>query len=159
MYNIKKDTNLLKYITTNFPSFDDKSTYKGKTIHFNKRATLLVNDLFHLSQAINKNLENVNNLSGYADYGIPRTFRDYGILKYKEELKNKIDSEEEILHNSEMEIEIRANMLYVIEIIKEKLNSKNIPINSVELDNLIWQMGKRINNQKSISHHTTTTFY
>lgn len=159
LYNIKSDEELLNYITSNLTSFDDKSMYKGKIIHFNKRATLLANDLFYMSETIRKNLGNVNNLSGCADYGIPRTFRDYGILKYSKELKELIDNEKEILHDSEMEIEIRANMLYVIELIKEELKNNNILINSVELDNLIWWIGKKNKDRKSVSHHTITIFY
>ena len=158
LFKIKRDSDLLKYITCNFKSFDDKSVYKSKTIHFNKRATLLVNDLYYVSPTIRKNIENVNNLGGCADYGIPRTFRDYGLLVYDEELANKIDNEIEIPHDSEMEIEIRANMLLVIELIKEQLKEKNIIINSVELDNLIWWMGKKIKN-RSNSHHTITIYY
>ena len=150
---------LLKYITTNLNSFDDKSIYKGRTIHFNKRATLLANDLFYMCEIINQNLGNVNNLSGCADYGIPRTFRDYGILNYSKELEEIIDNEKEILHDSEMEIEIRANMLYIIELIKDELSKKNILINSVELDYLIWWMGKKNKDRKSIAHHTITIFY
>lgn len=159
LYNIKSDVELLNYITSNLTSFDDKSMYKGKIIHFNKRATLLANDLFYMSETIRKNLGNVNNLSGCADYGIPRTFRDYGILKYSKELKELIDNEKEILHDSEMEIEIRANMLYVIELIKEELKNNNILINSVELDNLIWWIGKKNKDRKSVAHHTITIFY
>lgn len=159
LYSIKTDKDLLEYIVSNLSSFDDKSTYKGKTIHFYKRATLLTNDLFYLSQKISKKIGNVDGLSGCADYGIPRTFRDYGILEYNEELANKIDEKIEIPHNSEMEIEIRANMLYVIEIIKEHLKHNGITINSVELDNLIWNIYKNDCNQKSIVHHTTTIYY
>ncbi len=157
-YIVKKtDIEILNYITNNLSNFNDKSTYKGKTIHFNKRATLLTNDLFYLSKKINHNIKNVNNLFGCADYGIPRTFRDYGILEYNEELKNLVDNEKEILHDSEMEIEIRANMLYVIELIRKELEKRNIIISSIELDNLIWLMGKK--NKKSIAHHTVTIFY
>lgn len=157
LFNIKTDRELLKYITDNFKSFDDKSLYKEKIIHFNKRATLLTNDLFYLSKTINKNLKDVNNLSGCADYGIPRTFRDYNILIYNDELAKIVDNEEELIHNSEMEIEIRANMLYIIELIKENLLTKGISVNSVELDNLIWLMGKK--NKKSLAHHTVTIYY
>ncbi len=159
IYSIKSDLELLKYITDHFKSFDDKSDYKGKTIHFNKRATLLVNDLFYVSKTIQKNLSNVNHLSGCADYGIPRTFRDYGILEYSSELQDLVDNEKEILAGSEMEIEIRANMLYVIECIKEEFHKKGISINSVQLDNLIWLMGKKNKNKKSNVHHTVTIFY
>ena len=158
LFSIKEDIELLNYITKYFKSFDDKSIYKGKTIHFNKRATLLVNDLYYLSKTICKNVGNVNNLSGCADYGIPRTFRDYKILIYNKELANMVDNEEEIAHDSDMEIEIRGCMLYVIECIKEKLKEKNIIVNSVELDSLIWWMGKRLTD-RSNSHHTVTIYY
>ncbi len=158
LFSIKKDTDLLKYITEKFSSFDDKSTYKGKTIHFNKRATLLTNDLFYLSSTIRKNVGNVNNLSGCADYGIPRTFRDYGLLIYNKELADIVDSEKEIPRDSNMEIEIRGNMLYIIELVKEKLKKKGIIVNSVELDNLIWLLGKKIEH-KTPTHHTVTIYY
>ncbi len=159
LYSFKSDIQLEQYIINNLSSFDDKSEYKNHIIHFNKRANLLVNDLYHISKTIRENIGNVNNLTGCADYGIPRTLRDYGILEYAHKLQELIDNEKEILHDSEMEIEIRANMLYVIELIKEGLKKKNIYINSVELDNIIWLMGKKNQDRKSISHHTITIFY
>ena len=153
LFNIKSDIELRDYIVNNFSNFKDESIYKGKTIHFNKRATLLVNDLYRVSNTIKNNIGNVDNLTGCADYAIPRIFRDYGLLVYNDELSNLIDSEELIEHDSEMEIEIRANMLYLIELIKEKVN-----INSIELDSIIWDMGHRIP-KKSNSHHTITIYY
>ena len=57
-----------------------------------------------------------------------------------------------------MEIEIRANMLYVLELVREKLENEGIKINSVELDNVIWQMGTRRKNVNPY-HHTITIFY
>lgn len=158
LFSIKSDIELLEFIVKKFKSFDDKSTYKNRIIHFNKRATLLVNDLFYLSDTIKNNVKNVNNLTGCADYGIPRTFRDYGLLVYNKELATIVDNEIELPHDSEMEIEIRGNMLYIIELIKKELKKKNIIVNSVELDNLIWLMGKKIEH-KSVAHHTITIYY
>ena len=57
-----------------------------------------------------------------------------------------------------MEIEIRANMLYVLELIKEKLENEGIKINSIELDNVIWHIGRKKKNVGSC-HHTITIFY
>lgn len=159
LYQIKSDIKLIEYITKNINCFNDMSKYKGKIIHFNKRATLLANDLFHMSETIKNNIKNVNNLCGCADYAIPRTFRDYGILEYSKELEEIIDNEKELPHDSNMEIEIRASMLYVIELIKEDLANKNISINSVELDNIIWLIGKQNQKHKSEVHHTVTIFY
>ena len=155
LFSIKSDRELIDFITSKFKCFDDKSIYKDKVIHFNKRATLLVNDLYNVSNTIKNNIGNIDNLSGCADYAIPRILRDYGVLEYSEELSSLIDNEIEIKHDSEMEIEIRANMLYVIELIREKLNNK---INSVELDSIVWNMSRNYN-RKSISHHTVTIYY
>ena len=69
-----------------------------------------------------------------------------------------VDNEIEIKHDSEMEIEIRANILYIIELIKNKLKDKNIIINAVDLDNVIWNMGKKMMG-RSNSHHTVTIYY
>lgn len=158
LFNIKKDDELLNYIINNFKYFDDCSHYKNKIIHFNKRATLLVNDLFYMSDTINKNIGNVDNMFGCADYGIPKTLRTYGILEYNDELSKNVDNEVEIVANSEMEIEIRANMLYVLEIMKKELQNSGKNINCVELDNLIWHMGRKKKNTLPY-HHTITIFY
>ena len=158
LFNKKTDMDLLNYIVSEFKYFDDSSVYKGKKIKFYKRATLLVNDLYYMSATIHNNLKNVDNLMGCADYGIPRTLRTYGVLEYNGELSYIVDNEIELNHDSNMEIEIRANMLYVLELIKEKLNNKGIKINSVELDNIIWQMGTKRNHQNPY-HHTITIFY
>lgn len=155
LFSIKTDIELLEFIITNFKSFDDKSIYKDRVIHFNKRANLLVNDLYYVSKTIRNNINNVNNICGCADYGIPRTFRDYGILIYDKKLDDLIENEKEILHDSEMEIEIRSNMLYVIELIKERLDNK---VNSIELDNIIWLKGKKIIHITKV-HHTKTIYY
>ena len=58
-----------------------------------------------------------------------------------------------------MEIEIRASMLYVIELIKKKLREKDIIISSVELDNIIWLVYKSGKVNKSLPHHTVTIYY
>lgn len=158
LFNKKSDVELLEYILSEFKYFDDSSIYKGKRVEFNKRATLLVNDLYYMSSTIHNNLKNVDNLTGCADYGIPRTLRTYGILEYNDELSNIVDNEIELKHDSNMEIEIRANMLYVLELIREKLENKSIKINSVELDNVIWQMGAKKKNVNPY-HHTVTIFY
>lgn len=159
LYSNESDIELVNYIVKKFKSFDDKSIYKGKVIHFNKRATLLANDLYNVSNILKAKIKNVDNLSGCADYGIPRIFRDFGLLVYNEKLSNIVDKEKQISHDSEMEVEIRGNMLYLIELIKEKLIDKDIIINSIELDNIIWWMYKKNVSFKSNVHHTITIYY
>lgn len=157
LFSIKSDVELLSYITKNFWHFDDKSKYKNRIIKFNKRAILLVNDLFQLSNTIRNNIKILDNLTGCADYAVPRILYEYGILIYNDYLLETINSNKIIEHNSYPEIEIRANTLYVIEIIKEKLKTKGIYLNSIEIDNIIWNM--RVLKKHSVPVHKTITIY
>lgn len=152
LFDIKTVDELYKYIT-NFKNFNDISIYKGKEICFYKRATLLVNDLFELSDTIKNNINNIDSVLGCADYVIPRGLRTEGILIYDESLEYMIDNYIEIPKDSEYEIEIRAFTLYVIEYVKNKINNK---INSARWDNIIWN---NFHNKEGISHRTDTIFY
>lgn len=157
LFSIRNDLGMLNYITQNFWHFDDKSLYKNKIIKFNKRATLLVNDLYQLSDTIKNNLKSLDNLFGCADYALPRLLCEYGILSYNEKLLDIITSNILIEHNSDMEIEIRANTLYALELIKAALKEKAIYLNSVEIDNIIWSM--RTTKEYSLPVHKTITIY
>ncbi len=155
LYSVKSDEELLDYIVSNFPSFNDVSQYKGKTVCFYKRATLLVHDLFENSQKIHSNIKTIDHLLGCADYGIPRTFRHFGILEYSDALSKMVDNRQLIPKDSNYEIEIRANMLYALELIKESLQKNGKQINSIQLDGIIWLTGRNIEGE----HHLTKTIF
>jgi hypothetical protein len=56
-----------------------------------------------------------------------------------------------------MGIEIRANMIYAIELIKEKMNNK---LNSIEINNILWLLSKEKDfKSKSYPYHLTRTIY
>lgn len=152
LFSIKSTEELYKFIV-DFENFNDISIYKGKEIFFYKRATLLVHDLFDLSETIHNNIKNIDTVLGCADYVIPRGLRLEGILEYDNELANKIDNYEQIPQDSEYEVEIRASTLYVIEYVKNK-NDKNV--NSAVWDNLIWNYFR---GKGGIAHRTDTIFY
>ena len=152
LFNIKSTEDLYNFIV-DFGNFKDVSIYKGKEIFFYKRATLLVHDLFDLSETIHDNIKNIDTVLGCADYVIPRGLRLEGILEYDNELADKIDNFEEIPQDSEYEVEIRAFTLYVIEYVKNK-NDKDV--NSAVWDNLIWNYFR---GKGGIAHRTDTIFY
>lgn len=152
LFRIKTTDELYKYIT-NFENFNDVSRYKGKVIYFYKRATLLVNDLFELSDTIRKNIKNIDTVLGCADYVIPRGLRREGIIEYSKELEDKINHEIEIEKDSEYEVEIRAFTLYIIEYVKNNINSS---VNSARWDNIIWN---NFHSKEGIAHRTDTIFY
>lgn len=157
IYNICSDVEMLHYITKNFPSFKDYSYYRLKRVNFYKRANLLVRDYFELIPTIKNNLKNISNLYACADYIIPNMLREFGVLEYSNKLKFIVDRKKELKHNSKMEIEIRANMIFAVELLKLELNKKDIYIDSVVLDSMLWNYGKKI--VSNLLHHRTRTIY
>ena len=156
--NANDDIELLNNIISHFSNFRDISLYKDREIYFFKRAILLVGDLILNIRSINESVKNDNNMVGCADYKIPQVLRHLGILEYSNGLATLIDERQEIQHDSEMEIEIRANMLYAIELIKEKLHQNGIDMNSVQIDNALWLLSKN-KEFKDKPHHLTRTIY
>lgn len=152
------DIELLNNIVNHFSNFRDISLYKGREVYFFKRAILLVGDLILNIDSIRESVKNDNDMIGCADYKIPQVLRHLGILEYSDDLSTLIDEGQEIQHDSEMEVEIRANMLYAIELIKEKLHQNGIDMNSVQIDNALWLLSKN-KEFKDKPHHLTRTIY
>lgn len=152
------DMELLNKIINKFSNFKDISFYKGRKVYFFKRAILLVGDLILNVASIKAKVINDDNMLGCADYKIPQVLRHLGILEYSNELANIIDSKQILEHDSEMEIEIRANMLYAIELIKNRLYQKGINMSSVQIDNALWLLSKN-KAFKDKPHHLTKTIY
>lgn len=158
LFNVESDIELLNVIVDNFSNFRDISNYKGKDIYFYKRAILLVGDLILNVDCIKNKINNDDNMLACADYKIPQLLRHFGILNYSNELVYEIDNKHLIPHDSEMEIEIRANMIYAIELIKKELQKNGINMNSVQIDNSLWLLSKN-KEYKDKPHHLTKTIY
>lgn len=111
-----------------------------------------------LDETIKEKVTNDNSTLGCADYKIPQVLRHLKILEYSNELADLIDSKQTIEHDSEMKVEIHANMLYVIELIKNRLYQKGINMSSVQIDNALWLLSKN-KEFKDKPHHLTRTIY
>lgn len=130
IYDVKSDIELFEIIITNFPSFTDERWYDGKKIYFYKLAQLLVSDILHLRQIIEKIDVDYSHLVGCADYKIPQTMRALEIIEYNDDLAKLVDNKKELEASSRYEVEIRASVIVVINYIKEKLpEAKAIDIN------------------------------
>lgn len=154
--DMTNDIDLFNFIISNFPCFKDERTYDGKTIYFYKLAQLLTSDILHLR----KELENIDvdysHLVGCSDYKIPQVLRGLGILDYNLELANLVNNKIEILENSKYEIEIRASMIIVINMIKEKLDGN---IAAIDINDIIWGMGQDKSKKLKPYHLTRTLNY
>lgn len=137
--DITTDTELFDIIIKYFQNFKDERTYNGKTIYFYKLAQLLTSDILHIRELKEGIKVNYSHLVGCADYKIPQVMRGLGILEYSSEVTDIIDNQKEIKVNSKYEIEIRANMLVVIDLIKRKIGKK---VSSIDINDYIWSQGK-----------------
>ena len=88
-------------ITSHFPGFRDASVYKGKLVHFYKRAQIFVADIWG---AYNKPTDlshpfyfnDIDKVTMFADYRIPQILYHCKVMQYSEELARKIENREEI---------------------------------------------------------------
>ncbi len=154
--SITNDIELFNLIVDNFPSFEDKRTYKGKTIYFYKLAQLVVSDILHIRK-LKENIDvDYSHLVGCADYKIPQVLRGLNIVIYDEELSLLVDSKTEIEENSIYEVEIRASMIVVISKIKEALKNKMC---AIDINDIIWSLGQDKSKNFKPYHRTRTMSY
>lgn len=151
---------LLNLIVTNFKSFNDFSKYKGKEVFFYKRAQLLVADI---QQAFNGkgygNLNNVSKLTACADYKLPQALRKLEIFLYSPELAKNIDSKIQISKDSDEEVEIRANTIWAVELIKEEIKKRIKDIESIHVNDHLWLSTQVKSPDDKPYHRTITTNY
>ena len=150
------DTELFEIIVKYFPNFKDERIYNNKKVYFYKLAQLLTSDILHIREQKEKIKVDYSHLVGCSDYKIPQVMRGLGILEYSNKLSNIIDNKKEIEVNSEYEVEIRANMLVAIDLIKEKLENKVCAIN---VNDYIWSQGRNKTIELKPYHLTRNTNY
>ncbi len=151
---------LLNIILENYPSFNDNSIYGEKTVHFHKRAQLLVSDIYHLfeGKGVGK-LRNIDKLTACADYKVPMVLREHGVLEYSQELAQKIDSGLEIPKGSAEEVEIRANTIHAVELIRDLAKLKSPGVTAMAINDHLWCAGQQKPQNGRQYHRTRTTSY
>lgn len=152
----RDDASLLNFIINNFDYFKDECDYKGERIYFYKRAQLITSDILHVRKLVEGIDVDYTHLMGCADYKIPQVMRCLGMLEFNSELADMVDNYQEISYGSDMEIEIRANNLVVINYIYEKMNGK---ISRMDINDYIWLLGQDKSKMIKPYHRTRTIYY
>jgi hypothetical protein len=166
-YNLVKRSNerafyqgkgMVERLTQDFPSFDDSVKYQDRLVRFDKRAQLTVGSLY--GRFRNKGLfklRDVEDLSVFSDYVLPKALRDFEILTYEKTLAEKVDKKQIIPKNSREELEIRASTIHsckkIIDEINNLRNTKE-KINVLHLDYKLWYESR---DKKGSPHHLTVT--
>lgn len=148
---------LVRLILNSFPSFQDFAYYKKRKILFQKRAQAIVEGLYSIFHGKDYGkLKNINMLTALADYVIPNMLRKVGILEYSKKLAGKIDKKIIVKKGSSEEVEIRANTIWAIELIRKNLESKKLEVSALNINDYLWTIGRDV---KTPFHLTRTTTY
>lgn len=151
---------LVEKIVGEFPSFMDKSIYKGEVVEFHKLAQLFTADVY---QAFNGEgigeLKNIDKLTACADYKLPQILRRIGVLSYSEYLAERIDNMVMIEKDSEEEIEIRANTVMAVEMMKNAIQKRYPEVSSIHINDFIWLLGQTKTAGDKPYHRTRTWMY
>jgi len=150
---------LVETLVNDFNSFNDSVGYKRKKIIFNKRAQLAPAILY--ARFKNKGdfqVNDINKLTVFADYVLPKGLRDLGILNYAYSLAKKIDLQELIPKESRQELEIRASTIHASDRLINQINSirefkKQKKINALNIDYKLWKESRK----GGSPHHLTKT--
>lgn len=142
-------------LSLDFPSFNDSANIDGQKAIFNKRAQLAAAEIHGrlLAEGITA-FEDVEKLTAFADYVLPKGLRSMGILQYSTDLAQRVDSGFLIPKNSPEELEIRAASIHSFDRLLKSINSLNEEkINTLHLDYTIWSECRKAPGK----HHLTKT--
>jgi len=150
---------LVLIVRSAFPSFTDASfigdNYKLQ-VDFYKRAQLLVSDIHTVFRGNGYgNLSRVEELTACADYILPMVLRHFGILVYNQTLAEQVDGGIQIPKDDQKEIEIRANTIFAVELLREELRERFPGITSMDLNDYLWLARTEI--LEHVKHHLTRT--
>jgi hypothetical protein len=81
-------------------------------------------------------------LTMFADYRLPQSERNLGVLEYSPELAEKVDSEELIEPGSRAENEIRAGCVVGGEELRQALNRQGGDWEPADVDAMLWVYGR-----------------
>ena len=151
---------LIEKLISEFPRFNDSSSYKGKDIHFYKLAQLAFWGIHgELSHSNYFNIEDINAMSAFADYIVPVALKVMKIVEYSEDLNEKINNGILIERDSEEEIEVRAASLFATAKLTEAVNLRRPANKTIIIPQLDYRLWKSYHATHHPHHLTYTIMY
>jgi hypothetical protein len=151
---------LIRLLGEKLSSFRDVAGYRDLRVPFYKRAQIFAADLYGAFEARRWGwFMDINELTAFADYKLPQVLRVLGILRYTEGLARAVDQGIPLKAGSPEEVEIRANTIWSVELIREELELEGRVLRAFEIDWLLWNMGQDKEFTVQPYHRTVTVFY
>lgn len=151
---------LIERLIFYFKRFDDYSNYNNQSVYFLKLAQLAFWGIHReLSSSKYFSIEDMENMTAFADYIIPVALNQMLITAYSPELINKISHGEMIEKDSEEEIEIRAVTLFVTAKLTDAINQLKSQEEKIIIPQLDFRLWKEFHANDEPHHLTKTIMY
>lgn len=156
----KSALRLAQLLAEKLSSFQDTSEYLGHKVFFYKRAQIFVADLYGAFDGKEwGSYVDMDRLTAFADYKLPQVLRHLGILSYAQSLAQKVDQRIFLEAGSPEEVEIRANTIWAVELIRKELVLLGKAMRAFEVDSILWNMSQDPAIKTRPHHRTVTIFY
>eukprot|EP00474_Spongospora_subterranea_P003379 CRZ03837.1 hypothetical protein [Spongospora subterranea] len=155
---------VLELVLDYFPPFRDQ-TPDGQ-YKFLKRAQILIADLWSCfdGKGIGK-FDNINEVTMFADYRVPQSLLNLGIISYSEKLLSTLadgqklnELNENVVLFGREEIEIRASSILAVDRVQKRLGPSS-PWNSILIDFYLWNYSKTIDRKSYPFHRVRSIYY
>lgn len=147
-------------LVSDWPTFRDVSTYKGREVPFFKRAQILAADMFLAFRGETPAaFADMGELTNFPDNMVPHVLRCDGILEYAPALAEKIDNRAYLAAGSEEEVEIRACGIHAVELMKRAVHGSGRDVTSVNIDHILWNRGYESGFHEKPGHLTRSVWY
>ena len=150
---------LVERLVRDFKRFDDHSIFENEKVYFLKLAQLA---FWGIHRELSKSyffIEDMENMTAFADYIIPVALESFGIVKYSSGLKEKIDSGILVDRDSIEEIEIRSTSLYVTAKLTELINNYKNEEEKIIIPQLDFKLWTDFHADERPHHLTKTIMY
>ena len=143
------------------PFFQDVHSHPAVgSVPLYKRAQITVHDLaVAFDHSGPGRFDDHDQLTMFADNLVPHVLRVEGVLRFTDDLIERIDAVDDIAIGSPEEIEIRACGVHAVELIRSHLAAADTRITAADLDNLIWNLGADSRYKEIPRHRTQCVFY
>jgi len=151
---------LIERLILHFKRFDDFSNYNNHSVYFLKLAQLAYWGIHReLSNSNYFFIEDMENMTAFADYIIPVALNQMDITTYTPGLNQKITQGELIEKDSLEEIEIRAVTLFVTAKLTEEINKLKSYEEKIIIPQLDFRLWTKFHANDEPHHLTKTTMY
>ena len=150
---------LVERLVRDFKRFDDHSIFENEKVYFLKLAQLAFWGIHRELSKRHFYIEDMENMTAFADYIIPVALESFGIVKYSSELKEKINSGILIDRGSIEEIEIRSTSIYVTAKLTELINNYKNEEEKIIIPQLDFKLWTDFHADERPHHLTKTIMY